>query len=193
MATGLMGGTFDPIHIAHLVIAADALDQLGLDRVIFVPSARPPHKNGEDVSSVEHRLEMVRLAIDGDERLEISDLEVRRPDPSYTIETVRQFRRELGEGEKLYFIMGADSLAQFFTWKEPLDLIAACEFVVAPRPGVAPDAGDPRIRGKVRLLDSPMIGVSSSDIRDRVRTGRSIRHLVPPAVLAYIEEKNLYS
>jgi nicotinate-nucleotide adenylyltransferase len=193
LATGLMGGTFDPIHIAHLIVAAEALDLLGLDRVIFVPSARPPHKHGDDVTSVEHRLEMVRLAIDGDPRLVLSDLEARRPDPSYTIETVRQFRREFGEDEKLYFIMGADSLAQFFTWKEPLDLIAACEFVVAPRPGVGPDDGDPRIRAKAHMLDSPIIGVSSSDIRERVRTGRSIRYLVPPAVLAYIEEKNLYS
>ncbi len=138
MATGLMGGTFDPIHIAHLIIAEEALDLLGLSRVIFVPSARPPHKSGDDVASVEHRLEMVRLAIDGNPRLALSDLEVRRPEPSYTVETVRQFRRELGEHEKLYFIMGADSLAQFFTWKDPLELISSCEFVVVPRPGVDP-------------------------------------------------------
>lgn len=188
-----MGGTFDPIHIAHLMIAEDALDLLGLDRVIFVPSARPPHKDGDDVTSVEHRLEMVRLAIDGNPRLSLSDLEVRRPDPSYTIETIRQFRRELGEDEKLFFIMGADSLAQFFTWKEPLDLIAACEFVVAPRPGVEPDEGDPRIRAKAHMLATPLVGISSSDIRERVRSGRSIRYLVPESVHAYIEEKNLYS
>ena len=193
MATGLMGGTFDPVHIAHLIIAEEALDSLGLDRVIFVPSARPPHKNGDDVTSVEHRLEMVRLAIGGNPRLELSDLEARRADPSYTIETVRQFRRELGDDEKLYFIMGADSLVQFFTWKEPTDLLAACEFAVAPRPGVEPDGADPRIRAKAHLLDAPLIGVSSSDIRERVRAGRSIRYLVPPPVFTYIEEKNLYS
>lgn len=193
MATGLMGGTFDPIHIAHLIIAEEALDVLGLSRVIFVPSARPPHKSGGDVASVEHRLEMVRLAIDGNPRLALSDLEVRRPEPSYTVETVRQFRRELGEHEKLYFIMGADSLAQFFTWKDPLELISSCEFVVVPRPGVGPGDGDPRIREKAHLLDTPLIGISSSDIRDRVRTGRSIRYLVSPAVNAYIREKNLYS
>jgi nicotinate-nucleotide adenylyltransferase len=193
LATGLMGGTFDPIHIAHLIIAEEALDSLGLDRVIFVPSARPPHKHVGDVTSVEHRLEMVRLAIDGNPRLALSDLEARRPAPSYTIETIRQFRSALGEDETLYFIMGADSLAQFFTWKEPLDLIAACEFAVAPRPGVGPDDGDSRIREKAHLLDAPLIGVSSSDIRERVRAGRSVRYLVPPSVLNYIEEKNLYS
>ena len=188
-----MGGTFDPIHIAHLIIAEETLDLLGLSRVIFVPSARPPHKADDDVTSVDHRLEMVRLAIDGNPRLALSDLEVRRPEPSYTVETIRQFRRELGEREELYFIMGADSLTQFFTWKDPLDLISACEFVVVPRPGVSPGGGDPRIREKAHMLDTPLIDVSSSDIRERVRTGRSIRYLVPEGVAAYIKEKNLYS
>jgi nicotinate-nucleotide adenylyltransferase len=188
-----MGGTFDPIHIAHLIAAEEALDALDLARVIFVPSARPPHKQGDDVTPLEHRLEMVRLAIEGDPRLAMSDIEARRSEPSYTIETIRQFRRELGEEERLYFIMGADSLAQFFTWKDPVDLLDECEFVVVPRPGVRPDEGDPRIRERAHLLDMPLMGVSSSDIRERVRAGRSIRHLVPPTVRSYIDEKNLYS
>jgi nicotinate-nucleotide adenylyltransferase len=188
-----MGGTFDPIHIAHLIIAERALDQLGLDRVIFVPSARPPHKREDAVTSVEHRLEMVRLAIEGNERLELSDIEVRRPEPSYTIETVRQFARELGEDETLHFIMGADSLAQFFTWKDPQALLEACEFVVVPRPGVDFEESDPRIRERARVLESPLMEVSSSDIRASVRAGRSIRYLVPDPVEVYIREKNLYS
>jgi len=188
-----MGGTFDPIHIAHLILAEAALDQLGLDRVIFVPSARPPHKREDEVTPLSHRLEMVRLAIAGNDRLELSDLEARRPEPSYTVETVRQFAREFGGSEKLYFIMGADSLTQFFTWKDPLDLIDACEFVVVPRPGIGADEGDPRIREKAHRLDVPLLGVSSSDIRQRVRNGRSIRYLVPDDVSAYIREKNLYS
>jgi len=193
VATGLMGGTFDPIHIAHLIIAERALDQLGLDRVIFVPSARPPHKRGDAVTPVDHRLEMVRLAIAGNDRLELSDLEVRRPEPSYTIETVRQFTRELGEDERLHFIMGADSLAQFFTWKDPLELLDAVEFVVVPRPGVSLEDGDPRIREKARLLEAPLMEISSSGIREMVRAGRSVRYLVPGPVEAYIREKNLYS
>jgi len=188
-----MGGTFDPIHIAHLIIAEETLDLLGLSRVIFVPSAYPPHKSSDDITSVDHRLEMVRLAIDGNPRLALSDLEVELTEPSYTVETIRQFRREFGEHEKLYFIMGADSFAQFFTWKDPLDLITACEFVVVPRPGVSLGGGDPRIREKAHMLDTTLIGVSSSDIRERVRTGRSIRYLVPESVSAYIREKNLYS
>lgn len=193
MAIGVMGGTFDPIHMAHLVIADEALEAFGLDRVIFIPSARPPHKSVEAVSPIEDRLEMVRLAIAGDARLEVSDLEARRPMPSYTIETIRELRREFGGRETLYFIMGADSLTQFFTWKDPEHLLSACEFVVVPRPGVAIDEADERIRQKAHILNAPTLEISSSDIRERVRSGRSIRHLVPPEVSEYIREKKLYS
>jgi nicotinate-nucleotide adenylyltransferase len=193
VATGLMGGTFDPIHVAHLIIAEEALDRLGLDRVIFVPSARPPHKPGSEITPVEHRLEMVRLAVADNPRLSVSDIEARRDDTSYTIETVSALETELGGDEKLYFIMGSDSLAQFFTWKDPLDLLSACEFVVVPRPGAAIEDGDPRIREKATVLDMPMLDVASSDIRSRLRAGRSVRYLVPGPVRAYIEAKNLYS
>jgi nicotinate-nucleotide adenylyltransferase len=188
-----MGGTFDPIHVAHLIIAEEALDRLGLDRVIFVPSARPPHKPGSEITPVEHRLEMVRLAVADNPRLSVSDIEARRDDTSYTIETVSALETELGGDEKLYFIMGSDSLAQFFTWKDPLDLLSACEFVVVPRPGAAIEDGDPRIREKATVLDMPMLDVASSDIRSRLRAGRSVRYLVPGPVRAYIEAKNLYS
>jgi nicotinate-nucleotide adenylyltransferase len=193
LAIGLMGGTFDPIHLAHLIIAEEALEAFGLDRVIFIPSAGPPHKPGRRVSPIEDRLEMVRLAVAGDPRLEVTDLEARRPVPSYTIETVRELRREYGEHEKLYFIMGADSLTQFFTWKDPEALLSACEFVVVPRPGVGMQEADERIRTKALILDAPMLDISSSDIRERVRRGRSIRYLVPPEISAYIAEKKLYS
>jgi nicotinate-nucleotide adenylyltransferase len=193
VATGIMGGTFDPIHIAHLVVAEQALDQLGLDRVVFVPSARPPHKRTDAVTPVENRLEMVRLAIAGNDRLELSDVEARRPRPSYTIETVREFARALGREESLHFIMGADSLTQLLSWKDPLDLIEACELVVVERPGVDLKEADSRVLERAHLLEAPLMEVSSSDIRRRVREGRSIRYLVPAAVEAYIREKNLYS
>ena len=193
MATGLIGGTFDPVHIGHLIIAEEALDLVGLDTVVFVPSARPPHKRADALTPIEARMEMVSLAVRGNPRLAVSDIEVRRARPSYTIDTVREFRRELGDGETLHFIMGADSLTQFFTWKDPLELLEACEFVVVPRPGVDISSGDRRILSRARVLETPLIGVSSSDIRARVREGRSIRYLVPQAVRAYIEEKNLYS
>jgi nicotinate-nucleotide adenylyltransferase len=188
-----MGGTFDPIHIAHLIIAEEVLEALGLERLVFVPAARPPHKSDGAVTPVEHRLEMVRLAIADNGRLALSDVECLREKPSYTIDTLSRFRTELGEEEKLYFVMGADSLVQFFTWKEPLKLLSICEFVVVRRPGVRIDECDPRVGEKVRVLDAPLLEVSSTDIRKRVRSGRSFRYLVPPAVRAYIEEKNLYS
>ena len=193
MATGIMGGTFDPIHVAHLTIAEEVLTTFGLDRVVFMPSAQPPHKQAQDVTPIEHRLEMVRLAVSGDPRLDVSDLEARRPTPSYTVETIRELRLELGEDETIYFIMGADSLTQFFTWKDPEDLLSSCEFVVVPRPGVGIECADERIRGKAHILDSPTLDISSSDIRERVRRGESIDHLVPPDVSAYITEKKLYS
>ena len=193
MATGIMGGTFDPIHVAHLMIAEEALREFDLDRVVFMPSAQPPHKQVQEVTPIEHRLEMVRLAVAGEPRMGVSDLEARSPAPSYTIETIRRLRVELGEDETIYFIMGADSLTQFFTWKDPEDLLTSCEFVVVPRPGVAIEGADDRIRNKAHILDSPMLDISSSDIRERVRRGESIDHLVPPEVSAYISEKKLYS
>lgn len=193
MATGLLGGTFDPIHVAHLIVAECAVDELGLDRVIFMPSAVPPHKPGRAVTPVRHRLEMVRLALLGNTRLSVSELEAHRPPPSYTIDTVRELRRQLGEGEALHFIMGADSLTQFFTWKAPEELLDACEFAVVPRPGFDMSESDPRALARVRVLGAPMMDISSSDIRRRVREGRTIRYLVPAEVSTYILEKKLYS
>jgi len=193
LATGLFGGTFDPIHVAHLIVAEAALDQLELDRVLFVPSAGPPHKPGRKITPVEHRLEMVRLAISDNVRLALSGLEARRPAPSYTIDTIRELRGELGGGEALHFVMGSDSLVQFFTWKEPEHLLAECEFAVVPRPGFDLASADPRIASRARILDAPMMDISSTDIRERVREGRTIRYLVPAPVSDYIATKKLYS
>lgn len=193
MATGIVGGTFDPIHVAHLIMAEYALDALGLDRVVFVPAPRPPHKRGAEMAPIADRVEMVRLAIDGNPRLSLSEIELERPGESYTIETVREMKRAFGCEERLYFIMGADSLAQFRTWKDPEDLLRECSFAVVPRPGVSLEAADPSVRERVTVLDMPLLGVASSDIRERVRTGRSIRYLVPPAVESHIRAKKLYS
>jgi len=193
VSTGLFGGTFDPIHTAHLIIGEEAVRFLGLDRLVFLPAARPPHKSDEDITPLEHRLEMVRLAIADNPRFEVSDAEAALEGRSYTIETVRHFRRRLGESEELHFIMGADSLSQFLAWKDPDDLLAECGFAAVPRPGVDLDEADPGVRSRVRILDAPLLEISSSDIRERARTGKSIRYLVPAAVAAYISEKNLYT
>jgi len=193
VATGLIGGTFDPIHIAHLIIAEAALEALSLREIVFVPAARPPHKGGVCVTPVEHRLEMVRLAIEGNPRLVLSDIEARRATPSYTIDTIREVRAGLDVGEEIYFIIGADSLVEFFTWKEPEKLLDSCRFVVVPRPGVSMGDADPRIREKAVVLDAPELSIASRDIRERVRGGRTIRYLVPAEVESYIERKNLYT
>lgn len=193
MAIGLIGGTFDPIHIAHLIIAEAALEALSLREVVFVPAARPPHKDEDGVTPVEHRLEMARLAIEGNPRLAVSDIEARRQSPSYTIDTIRELRAEIDTGEEIYFIMGADSLVEFFTWKDPEGLLAACTFVVVPRPGVSTVDADPRIRENTIVLDAPELSIASRDIRERVRRGRTIRYQVPAAVETYINEKKLYT
>ncbi len=193
MAIGLIGGTFDPIHIAHLIIAEAALEALSLREIVFVPAARPPHKDGGDVTHVEHRLEMVRLAIEGNSRLAVSDIEARRESPSYTIDTIRAIRAGLDAGEDIYFIMGADSLVEFFTWKDPEELLAACEIVVVPRPGVSMDDADPRILDAAIVLQAPELSIASRDIRDRVRRRRTIRYLVPATVESYIDKKKLYT
>ncbi len=193
MAIGFMGGTFDPIHIAHLIIAEEVADRLGLARVVFIPAARPPHKCEREYSRFEDRMAMVTLAVEDNPRLAVSDIERRREGPSYTIETVRELKDEFEDAEELYFIIGADSLTQLLTWKDPEALLSECTFVVAPRPGVEIADADPRIRDRTLVLDMPSFEIASSDIRERVRLGRTIRYLVPPRVLAYIEEENLYT
>ncbi|MBD3368156.1 MAG: nicotinate-nucleotide adenylyltransferase [Candidatus Eisenbacteria bacterium] len=192
MALGILGGTFDPVHVAHLIAAETAVDELGLDSVVLIPAARPPHKEGESVSPFEDRLEMVRLAIADNPALEASDLEASRPGASYTIQTVREVRTRYAVDD-LWFVMGADSLTQFLTWKDPEALLEECRFAVVPRPGVDPGDADPRVLGRTVMLDMPFVGVSATDIRSRVRAGRTIRYQVPASVESYIREKSLYS
>jgi nicotinate-nucleotide adenylyltransferase len=193
LAIGLIGGTFDPIHVAHLIIAEAALEALSLREIVFVPAARPPHKDDDSVTPVEHRLEMVRLAIEGNARLTVSDIEARRASPSYTIDTIREIRSGLDAREEIYFIMGADSLVEFFTWKDPEELLGSCRFVVVPRPGVSMGDADPRILERATVLEAPELAIASRDIRERVRLRRTIRYLVPASVESYISEKKLYT
>jgi len=193
VAIGVIGGTFDPIHIAHLIIAEAALEALSLRQVVFVPAARPPHKDVGRLTPIGHRLEMVRLAIAGNPRLAVSDIEARRESPSYTIDTIRELRSGLGAAEEIHFIMGGDSLVEFFTWKDPLELLGACRFAVVPRPGVSLDDADPRILDRATIIAAPEMSIASRDIRERARLGRTIRYLVPAPVESYIHEKKLYT
>jgi nicotinate-nucleotide adenylyltransferase len=158
----------------------------------MVPAARPPHKRGETVAPFSDRFRMVCLAIEGNDALTASDIEASRPGASYTIQTIREVRASVLDDD-LWFIMGADSLSQFFTWRDPEALLGECRFAVAPRPGVDPGDADPRVLARSVMLDMPLVGVSATDIRDRVRSGRTIRYQVPPSVASYIREKSLYT
>jgi nicotinate-nucleotide adenylyltransferase len=195
---GILGGTFDPPHVGHLWLASLAADAIGLDRVLFMPAAQPPHKDHEGISSAADRLLMTRLAISGDDALEITLIEMERDGPSYTIDSVVELRRQYGDEAELFLVMAADSLAQIDTWRQPDQLLERIEFVVGPRPGAAlPDRSglESRFGGKadrIHLLTGPSLDVSSTQIRERVAAGHTIRYLVPRGVEELIVERGLY-
>lgn len=197
---GIFGGTFNPVHMGHLVMAQDALELFELSKVIFVPCACPPHKTSNDVASAEHRLAMLQAALEGDLRFEVSDIEIRRGGVSYSIDTAREIKKH-HLGCELFFIIGADSLPELRLWKEISQLLDLCRFVTIARPGV--DLNDPGLRdpmpgdARSRLLRDQirvghMINISSTDIRYRIAEGMSIRYLVHPAVEMYIAEHSLF-
>jgi len=190
---GLFGGTFDPIHVGHLIAAEEARESVGLDRVVFVPCGIPPHKRSELISSGQARLEMTRLAAQGNPRFEVSDFEVSKDEASFTIETVRHFSSKLGKDAELFLIVGADSVLEMWTWKNPAELLSESKPIVVSRPGFDLGNMEPWLRDRVLLVEGVLVGVSSTDIRARVASGRSIRYLVPPPVLSYIVQNKLYT
>jgi nicotinate-nucleotide adenylyltransferase len=190
---GLFGGTFDPIHVAHLIVGEEARERLNLGKVIFVPSGIPPHKSHREISDPGSRLEMTKLGIEGNECFESSDFEVRCESPSFTIETVSHFKQALGKGAELFLIVGADSILEISTWKEPRRLVSECQPVVVSRPGFELTKLESWLRDRVRILDGVLVSISSTEIRERVAAGRSIRYLVPPSVAAYIFKHGLYT
>ena len=190
-----MGGTFDPVHLGHLAVAEEAREVLDLERILFVPAGQPPHKPAGEVISVEHRLAMVELAIADNPAFELSRLEVDRPGPSYTVDTLEELA---AGGDRLTVILSAETFAELPTWHEPERLFDAARVAVAPRWGYpAPDpdwlaATFPGRESRVSYLEGPRLGVSSTALRARVAAGRSIRYLVPAPVAAYIAANNLY-
>ncbi len=200
-----MGGTFDPPHIGHLALAQEVYARLGLDRVWFLPTGTPPHKQGQPISPAEQRRVMVERAITGDERFALCDVELTRVGPSYTVETLRQLRGEWGAETRIIFIVGWDMLAYLPQWYDAPGVLAALDQLAAVhRPGfVAEDEAQPQLeqlearipglRAKLALLPAPQLEVSSSDLRERVAAGLPIRYLVPDAVCAYIAEQGLYT
>jgi nicotinate-nucleotide adenylyltransferase len=195
---GVLGGTFDPPHVGHLWLATLAADAIGLDRVLFMPASTPPHKGGRLVSRAADRLLMTRLAIAGDPGFELCPIEMERPGPSYTIDSVDELERLYGGTAQLYLLMAADSLAQIDTWREPDRLLERIEWAVGPRPGSPlPDRSAlgerfGTLASRIHLLGGPSLDVSSSEIRRRVAAGQAIRYLVPRGVEELIVERGLY-
>lgn len=196
-ATGVFGGTFDPIHIAHLAVAEAARDEFGLRRVLFIPAAQPPHKPGREISPVEHRSAMIEAAIADNPAFEVSRLEIERSGPSYTVDTLAALCAA-DPRDRLALILSAESFAEFATWHEPRRILDLADIIVAPRVGYA-DA-DPELIARqfpdapatAAFMDGPRIRLSASEIRQRAADGRSVRYLVPDAVAAYIGDHGLY-
>ena len=195
---GILGGTFDPPHVGHLWLAALAAGSVDLDRVLFMPASQPPHKRRRGMTRATDRLLMTRLAIEGDPQFELTAIELERPGPSYTVDSIAALEQQYGNDVRLFLIMAADSLAHVDTWREPHRLLERTEWIVGPRPGsTLPDAAALRQRfgrdaSRIHILAGPSLDVSSSDIRRRVAAGETIRYLVPRRVEELIAARRLY-
>ncbi len=187
---GIFGGTFDPVHIGHLVVAERVAEAEQLARVLFLPAGRPPHKQGRTFAPAADRLAMVERAVAGNPRFAVSAIELESDGPSFTIDTVRRLKAE--GASHLALILGADSLVELGTWRRPEALLGECRVIVVERPGFDLAGALPAFRQSAHMIDAPRLDISSSDIRARVRAGLSIRYLVPEAVREYIAEHGLY-
>ncbi len=198
MNIGVLGGTFDPIHVGHLLVAEEARARLNLTETLFVPAGQPWLKLNNAISPAEHRVEMVRLAIADKPYFKLSTMEIERTGPTYTVDTIAELQAQLGAGDELFFILGWDNLIQLPQWREPSRLIKMCRLLVVPRVGYPdPDldsleAAIPGLSQRVILLDQPQRDINASEIRQRVAQGLSIDHLVPEPVDRYIKEHRLY-
>ena len=179
---GVFGGSFDPVHVGHLAIANAALDELGLDRVYFVPARRSPLKQDGPIASAEDRLAMLTAATRDEPRFRVSTIELDRSGPSFTVDTLESLREE----GKLFLILGSDAYSDFERWREPARIRELATIVLAARPGA------PNAPAGARMLDSPLMDISSRELRARAARGRSLRYLVPREALRYIEEHRLY-
>jgi nicotinate-nucleotide adenylyltransferase len=194
---GIFGGTFDPPHLGHLILAAEAYYQLDLDRLLWVLTPDPPHKRNKFITPLQHRLDMLRVTIAGDPNFELCPVDIDRPGPHYAVDTVR-ILKEQQPGQDWIYLMGGDSLRDLHTWRNPQELVASVSALgVMVRPGVKIDLDDleKKIRGvsaKVRFIDAPLIGISASEIRQRVVDSLPYRYLVPLEVYKIIHERGLY-
>ena len=199
---GIMGGTFNPIHHGHLVTAQEALDQFGLDEVIFIPTGDPPHKIEDLLAHAEDRYLMTVIATSSNSSFFVSRIEIDRKGKSYTIDTVKELRKLYGRGSELYFITGADAILEILTWKNTREIVTLAKFIAATRPGydlsrikelenTLFDSGDKADR-RIFIMEIPALAISSTDIRQRIKNGRPVNYLVPEGVSNYILKHGLY-
>ena len=193
MKTCIFGGTFDPPHIGHLLIAQTIIESENFERLIFVPANISPAKKGKIISSSKKRLDMLNMALTSNENFEISDFEINKGDVSYTINTIVEFANTLNLDKKdLYFLMGSDTLGEFHNWKDPKKIMSLCNIIVAIRPGFTPSDIPQWVLDEVHFANIPQFEISSTNIRARWRDGKTIRYMVPKEVWEYINKNGLY-
>ncbi|MCE5209680.1 MAG: nicotinate-nucleotide adenylyltransferase [Chloroflexi bacterium] len=197
MRIGIFGGTFDPPHLGHLILAMEAHYQLGLDRLLWVPTQSPPHKQGQEITSIDVRLQLVRAAIQGNPDFELSCMEIDRPGPQYAADTVRLLAEE-NPGAEICYLIGGDSLNDFPDWYDPATIVATCSCLgVMRRPGQVHDLKKledrlPGITAKLQFVETPMLEIASSTIRDHIHSGIPYRYYVPESVFRIIENNRYY-
>ena len=189
---GVMGGVFDPIHIGHLFTAEEARIKFNLHKVIFVPSLQPIHKRNDQITDIKHRLKMTYLAAEGNPYFEVSEIEVNRPGPSYTIDTIKEFRKIYGWQTDIYFITGADAFLEIDTWYKKDELLTLCQFVAATRPGYDLDKLNDNFKKVLKIMEIPALAISSTDIRTRVKSSLNIKYIVLEEIREYIYRHKLY-
>ena len=189
---GIMGGVFDPIHIGHLFTAEEARMRLSLDKVIFVPCLQPSHKRSDLVTEIEHRLKMTYIAIEDNPFFEVSEIEVNRSGPSYTIDTIKEFRKIYGWKTEIFFITGADAFLEIDTWYKKDELLKLCKFVAATRPGYDLNKLHNNFKDVLQIMEIPALAISSTDVRNRIKNNLSIKYIVLDVVRKYIYENKLY-
>jgi nicotinate-nucleotide adenylyltransferase len=192
MRVGAFGGTFDPVHLGHLIVAEQCREQARLDQVLFVPAARPPHKLEQELTAFARRVEMMELAIAGHPHFAVADIEKDRPGPSYTADTLAELQRRYPDAE-LFLVIGSDCIGDLQNWHNPRGIGDLAELLIVARPGWGVDASSlPPALGRRQIVTAPLIDISSRDLRRRAAEGRSLRYLVPPAVDCYIGTHRLY-
>lgn len=187
MKIGILGGTFNPVHIGHLILAEEAREKIGLDKIIFVPTYLPPHKNNSDIASAANRFEMIKTAIRANRAFMVSDLEIKRQGKSYTIDTLRELKKKYPKDE-LYFISGSDLLKYLEAWKDLAEILKMVKFIVATRPGYPLE----KIPHYISTVSIRAVDVSAFEIREAIKEKKSFRYLVPESVFNYITKRRLY-